>query len=406
MNTSWFSALRSKIAPAGLLLGWLAAGCLVSPALAAPGAWSQGADMPMPTSTPASCALDGLLYVMGGHTNRFWTNATDAVWAYNPKTDLWASRASLPTGRHYLGQCAVPLNGLIYLVGGSGPGNPGVPIREVAVYNPQTDTWTNAAPMPTGRGNFAACAVDGIIYAIAGALDSSHSTDVVEAYDPASNQWTTKSPMPQPRKFVTASVANGIIYVFIGTDAFAYNPQTDAWTTKPSHFSPYSWGLMSAEVGGIIYLFGGGTEGGTDVNINTWAYDPARDQFTARRKALTKRANGACGVIEGKVYLAAGLTGAHPEPGTSLSVFDPQGGVMPWIISGNFTSLNSFHLVWQGEAGIAYGVESRTAADSGSWTRMMLPSGATVTATNGIVETTCTVSRDAKRFFRVYELTN
>jgi hypothetical protein len=35
---------------------------------------------------------------------------------------------------------------------------------------------------------------------------------------------------------------------------------------------------------------------------------------------------------------------------------------------------------------------------------MMLPTGDTITATNGVVETTCAVSGgEAKRFFRVFE---
>ncbi len=391
------------------MAGFVASGCLclIPGALAAPGSWSPGTNMPAPASTCASCVLDGILYVMGGHDDKAGTHALTNVWAYDPQKDSWTNRAPLLTARHFLGQCAAVVDGIIYLVGGSGAGVPGPLVLPVAAYNPQTDTWTNGANMPTGRGNMVVCAVDGIIYAIGGTTGPGSQLATVEAYDPKSNQWTTKRSMPQARWFVTASVVNGIIYVFHGTDVFAYDPKTDNWTTKTHHFSPYSWGLMSAEVDGIIYLFGGFTQDWSDGHDFTLAYDPSKG-FTARRRMPRKRATAACGVIRGKIYLTAG---ASKEPivnpdavyYTALDVFDPQGGVMPQIISGTLESSNSFRLIWQAEAGFQYGVESGTNI-TGPWTRMMLPTGTTITATNGLVETTCAVSGgEATRFFRVFE---
>lgn len=392
----------------GSILVWLLL-FLALPALAAPGSWTQKADIPAPTSTPASCVADGILYVMGGHDGRAASNALQTVWAYNPQTDSWTNRAPLPTPRHFLGQCAAVVDGMIYLVGGSGHGVPGALVREVAAYNPQTDTWTNRAPMPTGRGNLAACAVDGIIYAIGGYTDTSHTTAAVEAYDPKSNLWSTKSSMPQARGFLTASVANGLIYVFHGSNTFVYDPKTNQWTTKTIYFSPYRWGLMSAEVDGIIYLFGGFTQDWSDGYDFTLAYDPAQDQFTARRKMLRKRGTGGCGVIGGKVYLAAGVSKepiVNPDVVyyTALDVFDPQGGV-PRILSLTCENTNCVRLRWQGDPGISYGVESRPDVASGAWTRMMFSTGTnTVLATNALVEASCLVPvGDTNRFFRVLE---
>ena len=385
--------------------------CLLPPAIAAPGSWTQKADMPAPSSTPASCVVDGILYVMGGHDNQPATHALTNVWAYDPQTDFWTNRAPLPTGRHFLGQCAAAVDGIIYLVGGTGAGVPGPFVREVTAYNPKTDTWTNGANIPTGRGALAACAVDGIIYAIGGTIDGNQQLSTVEAYDPKSNHWTTKRSMPQARWFVTASVANGRIYVFHGTDVFAYDPKTDSWTTNAHHFSPYSWGLMSAEVEGTIYLFGGFTQdwsGGYDFTL---AYDPTQDQFTARRTMPRKRGTAACGVIGGKIYLAAGVT---KEPLRNpdaifykiLDVFDPQGGVTPQILSLACESTNRVRLVWQGEAGLRYGVQSTPDVVAPSWTRVMFSSGSnSVLATNSMVEAICLVpTTDTNRFFRVLEL--
>jgi N-acetylneuraminic acid mutarotase len=378
------------------------------PATAAPGSWTQKAEMPRQVSTPASCVVDGILYVMGGHYP--YQTALKTVWAYDPQTDSWTQKADLPAARRFSAAAAV--NGIIYVVGGSGVGWPGAPVLPVAAYNPTTDTWTNGANMLTGRAILAACAVDGIIYAIGG-YDVSRDLELatVEAYDPRSNRWTTKRPMPQSHWFLTASAANGHIYVFYGRDVFAYDPKADSWTTKTQHFSPFSWGLMSAEVNGTIYLFGGFTEDWEDGNDLTVAYDPAQDKFTACRKLPRKRATSSCGVNGGKVYLSGGIS---KEPivnsdavyHTTLDVFDPQGGVMPQILSVDCESTNHLRLAWQGEAGIRYGVESRPNVANGSWTRAMFSSGSnSVLATNALVEATCLVpTADTNRFFRVLEL--
>jgi hypothetical protein len=62
-------------------------------------------------------------------------------------------------------------------------------------------------------------------------------------------------------------------------------------------------------------------------------------------------------------------------------------------------------LVWQGEAGISYGVESRPNVATGAWTRAMFTSGTnSVLATNALVQATCILPTvDTNRFFRVLE---
>jgi N-acetylneuraminic acid mutarotase len=99
----------------------------------------------------------------------------------------------MPTARHFLAAAAV--DGIIYVVGGTGAGVPGASVLPVAAYDPKTDTWTNGANMLTGRATLAACAVNGIIYAIGGSASWPTRSSAAEAYDPKTNQWTTKSPM-------------------------------------------------------------------------------------------------------------------------------------------------------------------------------------------------------------------
>jgi hypothetical protein len=303
------------------------------------------------------------------------------------------------------------VDGIIYVVGGTGSGTPGPVVLPVAAYNPRTDTWTNGANIPTGRGNLVACAVDGIIYAIGGYLDGTHTTAAVEAYDPKSNQWTTKGNTPYRCFFLAASVApNGLAYLFGYTLTWAYDPKTDSWNTNKSRFYPLSWALRSAEVDGLIYLFGGFTQDNTSSYDFTWAYDPAQDQFTARRHMPHARGSAACGVIGGKVYLTGGTSEPSTHPNavyyTALDVFDPQGGVSPEIQKVAWEIPDySVRLTWQGDVGVSYGVESRPDVASGDWTRRMFTTGTdTVQATNALVEASCLVPPgETSRFFRVLE---
>jgi hypothetical protein len=73
-----------------------------------------------------------------------------------------------------LGDCAAAgAGGLVYLAGGEYPGQLTPPVAyhaEVYAYNPFTDTWTTKAPMPRARDEFGMVAIGSTIYAIGGGI--------------------------------------------------------------------------------------------------------------------------------------------------------------------------------------------------------------------------------------------
>jgi hypothetical protein len=98
----------------------------------------------------------------------------------------------------------------------------GSALAMVEVYDPQTDTWTRKANMPTARGGLSCGAVDGRIYAVGG-RNSSTLFATVEEYDPATDTWTKRADMwsgdPQSsmRRFgFSTSVVNDRIYAIGG----------------------------------------------------------------------------------------------------------------------------------------------------------------------------------------------
>lgn len=211
----------------------------------------------------------------------------DNVWEYDPAADTWKALAPLPTKRG--SPNAVVVNGKIYVIGGAGlhPGSretslhPARPHRSVGtneVYDPATNRWESRSSMPTARNHAAAAAVDGKIYVIGGRVGSAFitrasNTDVVEVYDPATDQWgALLAPMPTPRSAGAWGTHDGRIYVAGGeqrTREFqrtfrvveAYDPARNRWSTlPPMEFARH--GLAGDVVGGRLHLVSGDVASG------------------------------------------------------------------------------------------------------------------------------------------------
>src|ERR1044071_5718360 len=115
--------------------------------------------------------------------------------AASAHTGTWTTKAPMPTPRSHLAIGEV--NGILYAVGGYKNRTccPDPFIATVEAYDPLTDTWTSKASMPTARGDFGVGVINGVLYAVGG-QDSSGALATVEAYDPLTDTWTTKTSMP------------------------------------------------------------------------------------------------------------------------------------------------------------------------------------------------------------------
>jgi hypothetical protein len=207
--------------------------------------------MPIAAKNLAAGSLNGLIYAVGGD-NDF--NVFSSNQAYDPATDTWTIKASMPTPRNFLAVGVV--NDILYAIGGAGDGFR----SDVEAYDPTTDTWTIKAPMPTPRYGLGLGVVDGVIYAIGG-ISPSGTVGTVEAYDPATNIWTSKASMPTSRAFLAAGVVNGVLYALGGhvlSTNEAYDPTTNAWATAaPMLWQRFSFGHTAPEINGVLYAVGG-----------------------------------------------------------------------------------------------------------------------------------------------------
>ena len=245
--------------------------------------WTAKASMPTPRYGLSSATVNGIIYVFGGWNGVNYLSTNEA---YDPATNTWTSKAPMPTARYYHTSSAV--NGIIYVIGGDN----GTYLSVNEAYDPATNTWTTKAPMPTPRMGHAASVVNGVIYVIGGWNGNNVSAN--EAYDPLTNTWSVKSPLPTPRFALTSSAVNNIIYVIGGWDGAgscclsineAYDPATDTWATKaPMPTGRYE--LTSSVVGNIIYVIGGYSFSGFNLNE---AYDPITDSWTTKAPLPTPR---------------------------------------------------------------------------------------------------------------------
>lgn len=239
--------------------------------------WTSKSARPGIQTGPTAGVINGILYVAGG--SDCCVN-TQNLTAYSSASDTWTYKAA-PSSSHGNSPAGGVINGQLYVAGG-GNIDLTAPVQVLEVYDPATNVWTTKAPMPTPRLAVGGAVVNGIFYAVGGRrLPSGTIVGTVEAYDPTTNTWTTKAPLPTPRQFAAVGVLNGTIYAVGGSTSEgvatatveAYDPATDIWTTQ----APLPTARMNAEavaVSGQLYVIGGSPDGAT-VLSTVEAFTPA-----------------------------------------------------------------------------------------------------------------------------------
>jgi N-acetylneuraminic acid mutarotase len=248
----------------------------------------------------------------------------------------WVSKAPMHAARSGLGVAVV--NGKIYAIGGSPesgfapslyPSND-YPASASSVgtneeYDPETDTWTYKASMPTPRLAFGIAVYKNKIYCIGGQANGSY-TGISEVYDPATDTWETKTPMPTARSWVAANVVNGKIYLTGGYSLDSsskhnevYDPETDSWETKTS--SPNApitdSSLASCVFDNKIILIGGLTQD-QHYQLNQ-IYDTETETWSTGAHPPSSLAGGAAAATTG-AFAPKRIYAIGPAP-----IYNPQG---------------------------------------------------------------------------------
>ena len=157
----------------------------------------------------STAVIGGLIWVGGGIVG---TSTVDNFAAYDPVSDAWTPRASMPQGRNHAASASD--GKLMYVFGGRVLGNFVTNgFDTVQIYDPVANAWTSSgdagatiAPLPQARGGMgSAVYYRGEFYVFGGeTFDGPGATpdDVysrVDVYDPVANAWRQEAAMPSPR---------------------------------------------------------------------------------------------------------------------------------------------------------------------------------------------------------------
>jgi hypothetical protein len=103
------------------------------------------------------------------------------------------------------------INGKIHLAGGYHPSY----YANHDIYDPATNAWTSAAPLPQARSHYGAV-VDGTrLYLIGGDLSTGNTNTVIQ-YDAVADSWAALGPIATSRYHFGVGLIGGKIYVSQG----------------------------------------------------------------------------------------------------------------------------------------------------------------------------------------------
>jgi N-acetylneuraminic acid mutarotase len=239
--------------------------------------WTEKTSMPTSRTRFGTAVFQNRIYCIGGlilSKNCTKTTLTGINEVYDPLTDTWETKTSMPTDRY--GFEANTVDGKIYLIGGwyqleTTYNNVGTS-AQVDIYDPSTDTWTAGKSIPKAVAIYASAVVDNKIYVISGMAEGSAITNLTQIYDPKMDSWSFGAPIPMGVKDAGAGAIAGAnvlkaIYVVGGSNANAplngqitnqvYCVQTDSWSmAEPMPMDKA--GLSATVMNNTLFVTGGG----------------------------------------------------------------------------------------------------------------------------------------------------
>jgi N-acetylneuraminic acid mutarotase len=241
--------------------------------------WALGPQLPQPNNHGMAASVNGKIYLIGGQLTADQEGYVNTVYELAPGTSAWVEKAPMPTARS--GGVAVVHDGKIYVAGGRVPSG-----HDFAVYDPAADQWEVLPNLPTQRNHITGAAINGRIHVVGGRLGNGLSplkTTAHEVFDPQTRSWTTAAPMLSGRSGINGVMARGCFHVWGGEAPTGmtpqheyYDPKTDQWSSLPIMPIPIHGVVGSAYVDGLIWVSGGGTQiGGSFGSLYNQVYRPA-----------------------------------------------------------------------------------------------------------------------------------
>jgi N-acetylneuraminic acid mutarotase len=284
--------------------------------------WTTRAPMRTPRAALKATAVNGIIYAVGGTDVARAIRRT--VEAYDPATNLWTPKASLPEALQPTG--ATTLNNRVYVAGGRTSG--GIS-RALYVYDPATNAWTRRADMPY-RGTIYGGhqgAIGSQLYVYLGMTTNPDGTAGPQRflrYNPATNTWASLKVPSFARAGGASMVYSGKFYILGGklprdgrvtgeaADVHVYDAAGNAWSKLPldpgGYYFTHTHAFATSR--GKLYLTGSDYADGWD-GINL-VYDPATNVRDAIAPPFYARSGAGGAGVNGQFYAIGGYTCEQP----------------------------------------------------------------------------------------------
>jgi N-acetylneuraminic acid mutarotase len=297
--------------------------------------WMSLAPMPTARSMSGVAMVDGKIYAIGGISGTQNILGTNEV--YDPKTNTWSSKTPMSTPRCSFG-IAVFQN-KIYCIGGATTIRSDGYVTDVnEVYDPSTDTWENRTSMPNPRSDLEANTIGDKIYLIGGQgrpdprmFIVKNYTSLNEVYDPATDSWTTKTPIPNATAYYASAMVDDKIYVMGGEGRSGsgiwylnqvYDAKTDSWSLA----APVPGTILNGAVAGattgvnaskLIYVIGGYfgiTDPSKPYNYTNQVYNPKNNSWSFATYMPIKNYHYSVAVFNDMLYVIGGSSLTNTVP--------------------------------------------------------------------------------------------
>jgi N-acetylneuraminic acid mutarotase len=289
--------------------------------------------MPAARGQTYGVTIGDYFYVFGGSTTFDGSGASNSVYRYNRKTNVWDSPTTMPYSARELTAQLLP-NGFIHIAGGTD----GTYRNYSYWYDPYNNTWTAKNNLPVawvdGRvGNLP----DGRTLIFGGSVNGS-GTRVTTAYfyDPEADTYTmAPSLLVAVGNHVATTMADGRIVSVAGVTGGSspnslktqiFDSATMSWslgTDQPVAHGNYAG--IAATPCGPIYVWGGASVSALAGTKAVSAYDPSTDTWSTLADLPFFAAWGAYGrFYDGQYIWASGHDNTAMTAKTYLST-DPVG---------------------------------------------------------------------------------
>jgi hypothetical protein len=202
-----------------------------------------------------------------GDLDRTNDTLTKSVVVQNQITGTWISTAAYTFGAAGgIGACNIPNSTNIFCAGGSGSAM----TTNCYLYNPTTNTYTSKSSLPVTRAYGKMVKVRDSLYYVESIGTTFSSPDgALYKYDPTADSWTTKATEPTTIQEGGVVVWKDSLIICIGgsTSGFTsttntimvYNPWTNTWTTLSGTVPTAAMGYSGECIGNEIVIVGGYT---------------------------------------------------------------------------------------------------------------------------------------------------